>query len=359
MNIVLDNIIFSLQHTGGISVVWREFLQRATVDSRLNLILLEYPADNVQRSELTISDSLLIHPPKRFMERYRTPLYHPKQQSVFHSSYFRVLDDPHAINVTTVHDLTYHYYRHGLPKAVHLAQERYALRHSKAVICISEATKCDLLHFYPFLNEENIRVIYNGLSPLYSPSKSPNVTVFDSGEYLLYVGSRDADYKNFGVAVEIARITRMPFVLAGPPLSSIESRLLDDLLGQNKWQHFSHVSAEQLRVLYSHAFCLLYPSAYEGFGLPVIEAQACNCLPLIQRCSSLPEVAGKGAFIVDADTNLSHLAANMAQAVKSLCNGTVNKDELLELGRVNAKRFSWDQNYEQTIQLYQEITQNE
>lgn len=359
MNVVFDNIIFSLQHTGGISVVWRELLQRALKDKRLSVHVLEYPADNIQRNELDIPQSMQIHPQQRFMERYRVPDYHPEQPCVFHSSYFRILRDSNAVNVTTVHDLTYHFYRHGLPKAVHLAQEKYALQHSKAVICISEATKHDLLQFYPFLKAEDIRVIHNGVSSLYTPTKFPNITMFGKGEYLLYVGSRDVDYKNFGVAVEIARLTHLPLVLAGPPLMSVESRLLDDLLGQNHWQHFAHISTEQLRVLYSHAFCLLYPSAYEGFGLPVVEAQACRCLPLIQQCSSLPEVAGDGALSVDAETNLSKLAMSMAQMVIALRNGRIDKEALLDAGQANAKRFSWDKTYEQTIQLYQEITHNE
>ena len=355
MNVVFDNIIFSLQPTGGISVVWRELLQRALKDDRLQMRMLEYPSDNTQRNELNIPEALQVHPSKRFMERYRVPDYHPSEPCIGHSSYFRVLDSAHVANVTTVHDLTYHFYRHGLPKAVHLAQEKRALLHSKAVICISESTKNDLLQLYPFLNEENIRVIYNGISPLYSPSKSPNATHFGSGEYLFYVGTRDVDYKNFGVAVEVARLTKMPFVFAGPALSSVESRLLDDLLGAGHWQHFARVSTAELRVLYSHAFCLLYPSAYEGFGLPVIEAQACGCVPIIQRCSSLPEVAGEGAIIVDAETNLHKLTMSIADSIRSLRNGTIDKNTLIATGQANAKRFSWDKTYEQTIQLYNEI----
>ncbi len=355
MNVVFDNIVFSLQHTGGISVVWRELLQRALADKRLNVRALEYPSDNTQRKELDIPESVQIHPKMRFMERYRVPECTLNEPSIFHSSYFRILNDPKAMNVTTVHDLTYHFYRRGLPKAVHLAQERFALRHSKAVICVSESTKNDLLRLYPFLKEDNVRVIYNGLSPLYSPTKSPNATMFESGGYLLYVGTRDVDYKNFGVTVEIARLTHMPLVLAGPPLSSVESRLLDDILGVNQWQSFARVSTQELKVLYSHAFCLVYPSAYEGFGLPVIEAQACDCVPIIQRSSSLPEVAGEGAVIIDAQKNLSRLAYEMSQAITALRNGTIQKEELLKAGRVNAKRFSWDKTYEQTIQLYHDI----
>jgi mannosyltransferase len=358
MNVVFDNIVFSLQRAGGISVVWRELLQRALTDARLDLNVIEYPADNLQRNELNIPQNLVIHPAMRFMERYREPQFQPQKTCIFHSSYFRVLRNSMVKNVTTIHDLTYHYYRYGLPKAVHLAQEKFALQHSKAVICVSEATKQDLMRFYPFLKEDIIRVVYNGVSPLYNSCISSNISKFEAGGYLLYVGTRDTDYKNFGVAVEVARMTHLPLVLAGPPLLSVESRLLDDLLGCGNWENFSRVGTHQLHLLYGNAFALLYPSAYEGFGLPVVEAQACGCVPIIQNSSSLPEVAGEGAVIVEAEANLQKLAYSMADCVNALRNGTVDKSLLVAAGLVNCQRFSWDKSYERIIKLYQELTNN-
>ena len=135
MNVIFDNIIFSLQRFGGISVVWNELLQRAQADKELNLTELDYRNERLYRR----------------LERYRIPDYMAEKPSVFHSSYFRVLPQAGVHNVTTVHDLTYHFYRKGLPKAVHLWEEARALKHSEAIICISENTKRDLFFFYSHL----------------------------------------------------------------------------------------------------------------------------------------------------------------------------------------------------------------
>ena len=166
MNVVLDNIIFTLQRYGGISVVWTELLRRARIDKDLQVTELDYTKD------LT----------PRFMERYRVPAFKPQEPTLFHSSYFRILPDSSVKNITTVHDLTYHFYRHGLAKAVHLWEERRALRHSEAIICVSENTKRDLLRFYPWYPEQKIHVVYNGVGDEFFPIPS-----VEKKGFLLYV----------------------------------------------------------------------------------------------------------------------------------------------------------------------------
>ena len=186
MNVIFDNIIFSLQRTGGISVVWKELLSRARVDKDLQCTELDYKQGMAPR----------------FMERYRIPDFTADVPSIFHSSYFRILPQKGVYNVTTVHDLTYHYYRKGLAKAVHLWEEERALRHSEAVICISENTKRDLLSFYPWVNEEKIHVVYNGVSDAFCPIPSAQ-----KKGYLLFLGNSTVDYKRYDVAQEVARLT--------------------------------------------------------------------------------------------------------------------------------------------------------
>ena len=99
--VIYDNIIFSLQRYGGISVVWNELLSRIRADRDIQLTELDY------RSAM----------PYRLLERYRVPAYAPQTPTIFHSSYFRVLPRPGVWNITTVHDLTYHFYRKGLPRS--------------------------------------------------------------------------------------------------------------------------------------------------------------------------------------------------------------------------------------------------
>ena len=306
MNIIFDNIIYNLQRYGGISVVWNELLSRARKDKDLQVTELDYRQT-----------------PLRFMERYRIPAYKAETPSIFHSSYFRVLPQKDVYNVTTVHDLTYHFYRRGLAKAVHLWEEERALRHSEAVICISENTKRDMLHFYPWVKEEQIRVIYNGVSDAFYPMKS-----VEKKGYLLYVGNTQVDYKRYDVAQETARLTGLELVTA------------------------SHVTQEQLNKMYNEALCLLYPSDYEGFGIPVLEAQKAGCPVIAQNRSSIPEVIGEQGLMVEHDTP-QRMAEAMASIVRELQSRPTQT--MIEAGLKNAQRFSWDTNYEQVKQLYENI----
>ena len=305
--ITFDNIIFSLQRYGGISVVWTELLNRARADKDLAVTELDY------------KDQL----PYRTLERYRVPAWTPTQPTLFHSSYFRICPHPLATNITTVHDLTYHYYRKGMAKAVHLWEEQRALRHSKAVICVSENTKRDLLNCYPWLDEEQIKVVYNGVGDEFFPIPS-----VEKKGYLLYVGNRAVEYKRYDVAQEVARLTGLELITA------------------------SNVSREQLNIMYNEALCLLYPSDYEGFGIPILEAQKAGCPVIAQNTSSVPEVIGAAGLMVHHNT-AARVAADMAEIVRHLLSQPTQG--IIAAGLENAKRFSWDKTYKQMKQIYNQL----
>ncbi|MFC2127985.1 glycosyltransferase, partial [Bacteroidota bacterium] len=112
-------------------------------------------------------------------------------------------------------------------------------------------------------------------------------------------GDRVASYKNFNMAVETSRMVNMPLVIVGGgELTVLEKSFLDQELN-NKYCSLIGVSNKILNVLYSNAFCFLYPSLYEGFGLPIVEAQNSGCPIITSSVSSLPEVTGKGGVLID------------------------------------------------------------
>lgn len=310
MQVIYDNIIYSLQRYGGISVVWNELLSRAREDRDIDLIILDFPAGQ----------------DLRMLERYRVPAFQAKTPAIFHSSYFRILPQEGVYNVTTVHDLTYHFYRHGLAKKVHLWEEERALRNSEAVICVSENTKRDLLHFYPWVKEENIRVIYNGVGDEFYPIES-----VEKKGYLLFIGNSQVAYKRFDVAQEVAKRTGLELRTA------------------------SNVTREQLNIMYNEALCLLYPSDYEGFGIPILEAQKAGCPVIAQNTSSVPEVIGNGELLVSHDTTV-RMADAMADKVRQLLSQPTQS--IIEKGMQNAGRFTWDKTYTQTKQVYEDIYYN-
>lgn len=346
MQVLYDNIIFAIQRMGGISVVWQELLQRALHDPELKCRVLDYASENVCRKALAIEDAISL--PIRKMERYRTPDFKAEEPAIFHSSYFRTLPQKGVKNITTVHDLTYHFYRKGLPKWVHVGEEMRALSRSEGVICVSENTKKDLLKLYPWLQEDRVRVVYNGVGDYFKP-----LGVENEG-YLLFVGNRAVDYKRLDLAVGVAKQTKTPLVMIGGKLSGEEDRYLKETLGENMYQAVSNLPNEALNEYYNRALCLLYPSDYEGFGIPIVEAQKAGCPVIAQAVSSVPEVAGNAALLFEHDSD-ERLIKGMADAVCQLKNGTISRTEIQEAGYANASRFSWDNTYQKTKEFYKHI----
>lgn len=298
----LDNIIFSLQGSGGISAVWFEHLRRllSAKDYGNSLKLIEYDTaiSNVFRKELQIDDAFIWHGSSKLLKLKRyidPPLKSVSEPFVFHSSYYRTCSNKNAINITTVHDFTYEYFAKGLAKYLHSWQKYRAIRNAGIIICISENTKKDLLRFVPDTDESKIRVIYNGVSEDYYPI---NDTRSNDPSFVLFVGARGG-YKNFDITVEAIKDTSLDLVIVGSPLSDIEIKYLDSTLGINRYRYAGRISNKELNELYNSAFCLLYPSSYEGFGIPVIEAQKAGCPVIAANRSSIPEIIGDKTMLTN------------------------------------------------------------
>lgn len=347
MNLLLDNIIFSLQKAGGISVVWKEHLKRL---ARYDCNFIEYDNvnQNIFRKELDIPTSKIIKLSSSFLQikRYLNPSFVHVDDVLFHSSYYRILKG--ARNITTVHDFTYEYYVHGIKQIIHSWQKKQALLHSDRIICVSQNTCSDLLRFYPQINSDNLKVIYNGVDETFCRlpvTQKIEGFPYETGEYLLFVGDRFASYKQFELAVEVVKRTKMPLVIVGKPLIRVEEQILNGL----EYKVLSGVPSSVLNILYNNAFCLLYPSLYEGFGIPVVEAQRAGCPVIAGANSSITEIIGDGGIA------LKELNVNtVGDAIHEL-NNISFRDRIIEDGLQNAKRFSWDNTFQQTINVYKSL----
>lgn len=355
MKIVFDNIIFYLQKSGGISVVWYELLKRFAQQELIDYECIEYKnkmKSNIFHDLLKIPISKIIFKNAYFfyLKRYLNLYIPSKTKFVFHSSYYRICNNKNAINITTVHDFTYEYFfRNSIGKKLHCNQKYNAIRKSDYIICISENTKNDLLKFLPDVDEKKIHIIYNGASENYKQLHQSDLNVkiqpFRHNSFVLFVGSRE-EYKNFELSVRAIAKSGLNLVIVGRPLSNVESNYLKDIIDLTKIYLLTGISNIEMNILYNQAYCLLYPSSYEGFGIPVLEAQKAGCPVIAYNGSSIPEVIGCSPLL------LNELTVNAILEKIEIINNFDHRKKIVETGIENAKRFSWNNMYKDVVDLY-------
>lgn len=347
--LVLDNIVFNIQRAGGVSAVWNAILQACREEKDLNLQIIEKSGahNNIFYKHLNNA----IYRSERLplsIARYRSPKM-PKNATLFHSSYLRTTPTKSVRNIVTVHDFVYEKYDTGIRKMAHLVQKENALKRADVIICVSENTKQDLLTYHPYLHTRDIRVIHNGVDKQFTPMK-PECT---GAPYLLYVGGR-TNHKNFDLALNLiladdARKLDLHLkVVGGGAFSPREQSNFRAKGISNKIKHLGVVSNKQLNRLYAGAFAFIYPSLYEGFGIPPLEAMASGCPVICSNSSSLPEVVGQAALMFDP------LSLEQAMdCVFSLMSNEIRSD-YIQRGLLQARNFSWEKTGLRTLELYRE-----
>lgn len=351
MQINYDNIIYSLQKAGGISIYWTELIKR--IVKKDNVSFYESQNSNIFRKEIVIVTKEESGINFNIL-RYLPFIKKLPSKSIFHSSYYRVALQKDVVNITTVHDFTYEYFRSGLAKYIHVWQKGFAIKKSDGIICVSENTKKDLIKFYPMIDESKIKVIYNGVGDEFINLENPKEYLTDEFErlkdkkYILYIGDRSS-YKNFDIAVEVLKKLNdySLVVVGGKDFSTTELENMVDI--KDRVYHFRGIGGDKLNTLYNNAFCLLYPSSYEGFGIPISEAMKAGCPVVSTNISSIPEVAGDAGLLVDEIK-----VENFIDEIMKLEDSEF-RIELINKGLNQSKKFSWDRCFDETYSFYQEV----
>jgi mannosyltransferase len=252
-----------------------------------------------------------------------------------------------AINVCTVHDFTYDYYYKGKKKFafMHIWQRNRTIRKSDAIVCISENTKSDLLKFIPNIDRGKLYVINNGVSSDYKqlPIESK---IEELKDWIIFVGQR-ASYKNGKFLIDSIKDTSYKVVFCGAPLSKDERSYLESSLGRERYKSVSNLSNAEMNRYYNSCKCLVYPSSYEGFGIPVLEAQAAGCPVIAYNCSSIPEVIGENKMLLMNSLTKEELLQKL-----SLVDDAEVRSSVIVSGLDNVRKYSWDKIYEQYRSLY-------
>ncbi|MGD8968185.1 MAG: glycosyltransferase family 1 protein [Anaerolineae bacterium] len=260
--------------------------------------------------------------------------------------------------VTTIHDLSFIRFPHLFRRINRLyltLMTRLSARRARRLIAVSEHAARETVHLLG-VPREKIDVVYHGVDPAFRPLPANQVATFRERQglphqFVLFVGTLEPR-KNLRLLIEaFSRVYdgRIQLVLVGG-----KGWLYDDLFARVEELNLSaavlfpgYVRSEELPLWYNAATALAYPSLYEGFGMPVTEAQACGTPVLTSNQASLPEAAGEAALLVDPQ-NVEEIAAGLNQ----LLNNSTLRMDLKERGLVHARGFSWPRTVQQTIQVY-------
>jgi alpha-1,3-rhamnosyl/mannosyltransferase len=231
------------------------------------------------------------------------------------------------------------------------------------ILTVSQASRRDILQHLDIAPAQ-VRVVYSAPAPHFQPvvddeQLTTTKKKYDLPDrYILYVGGYDA-HKNIDALLQAfaqmppAMRARYPLVLAGTLPTAHTARRPDPrrqirgLRLEGELSTPGRIAAADLPAVYSGATLFVYPSSYEGFGLPVLEAMACGTAVLTTTAASLPEVAGGAAWFVAPND-----VAGLTAAIISLCTDREQNQAAVQRGLAQARRFSWQQTAAQTLQAY-------
>jgi glycosyltransferase involved in cell wall biosynthesis len=250
--------------------------------------------------------------------------------------------------VCTIYDFTFEHFPEFIGDwSDHLAVKELFIQRCDALICISQATHDDLLRFHPGLDKPAVVVPLGVGDEFLNPQPTHIRGVPD--RYLLYVGNRHP-HKNVDLLLSAfadisARQTDLHLVLAGAYLPAETARLQE--LGIADKTIRLRVSDRQLPSLYQRAEAFVFPSRYEGFGLPVLEAMAAGCPVAISDAPALLELASDVALVFDPDDR-----DMLVSQIERLTADRGLAESLREKGRRRAEEFTWRRTAELTVAAY-------
>ena len=275
---------------------------------------------------------------------------------IIHETYYYPLPvlKTNAVHLTTVHDMIHELYASLLSsRDITSNQKKKALSRVDHIMSNSEHTKQDLVKLFG-IDESKISVVHHAIDSSLFQNVVSNFDI-SSKPYLLYVGSRDG-YKNFSglikaVASSSLLMRDFDVITVGARFSTVEKNLISSLgFANNQVKRISYLTDMQLAQFYSNAAAFIYPSLYEGFGLPPLEAMSAGCPVVCSNTSSMPEVVrNAGVYFNPLDIE------EMRNAIEKVVFSEDLKNQLVTLGYENIKNFSSSKCASKTLEIYSRL----
>lgn len=362
MKILIDHQIFCIQQYGGISRYFNVLMktndnlevENTTVFTNnyyLNLDKLKKYISFFFKNNFRGKRHILNYLNKYFsiakIKKGKFDIFHPTYYDPYFLKYLN--DKPFVL---TVHDMTHEKLSEFCPKNDKTSSNKKILAHKASkIIAVSNSTKNDLIEIFG-IEESKIEVIYHGNSMLLNDSLNSGIN-FPSN-YLLFVGIRGG-YKNFTLFIEsISKLLNEDLSLSvvcagGGKFNKKEKTLFKKLNIQSSVFQYD-LNDNLLAQLYTKAIAFVFPSLYEGFGIPILESFACNCPLICSNTSSLPEIASDGAEYFDPYSKES-----IYQVVKKVIENKNIRNSIIKKGKERLKYFSWAKTALETKKIYEDI----
>lgn len=360
MRIFYDGVIYTRQRYGGISRVFENLTSEFEKVSDLTVYRFRFPGS------FGVPPRHWYFVPKlggafRRLDALVAPVLANRDGAdVYHSTYLRLPDGTEARYVATIHDTFHAAFPDQFANTDRIvSRKRRCVETADAIIAVTEYTKRELMEYYD-VPTEKIRVVYNGVDPYFTeqPASARRSTLQDHGvrePFVLYVGNRRG-YKNFSTLLDAFttwdRNDEYELVCVGgmPEWNDEERTTIREAGLGDTVTLASGVDDATLRDFYSAADVFVYPSKYEGFGLPPLEAMRCRTPAIVAEAASIPEVVGDASLYFDPESSQA-----LREQLDRLVSDESLQEDLVSAGTERAKQFTWRRSATETLGVYRDL----
>tara|TARA_X000000950_G_C13870396_1_gene642613 strand:- start:100 stop:1218 length:1119 start_codon:yes stop_codon:yes gene_type:complete len=371
MKIFFDHKIFSLQSYGGPSRYFTNLVSKLNEIDSVNAKIyaplhINYMLSSISKSNIGIANKIpfanFFNQSNNFKKSIlkinnKINKYYEKKEKpeIIHTTYYEDGFPKNSRNlVVTVYDLIHEIFKKDYSKEYKFLPKKNILDKAQQIICISQSTKKDLINYYD-IDEKKITVTYLSNNLTLDEKLFFKKKIKLPEKFFLYVGSR-WKYKNFNqlllsISINKNILKELDLVIfGGGKITSQEKEFIKRLnLNIDKIIQLDG-DESLLKLLYRKAEFFIYPSKYEGFGIPILESFSQKCPVLCSNTSSFPEVAGKAAIFFDPNDELS-----ISNSIDSIMTSKDLRKKLINEGSERLQKFSWTKCASETLNVYKKI----